>query len=125
MIYQERHTSYRELPLKLAEFGLVHRYELSGVLHGLLRVRSFTQDDGHIYCTPDQIEDVIFETIKLTYDILNAFDFEKITVAVSTKPTNAMGSDDLWDKATIALESALKRANIEYSTRRGRCFLRT
>jgi threonyl-tRNA synthetase len=119
LIYQERPHSYRELPLKLAEFGLVHRYELSGVLHGLLRVRSFTQDDGHIYCTPDQIEDVIFETIKLTYDILNAFDFEKITVAVSTKPTNAMGSDQLWEKATIALESALKRASIVYKVQEG------
>lgn len=119
LIYQERPHSYRELPLKLAEFGLVHRYELSGVLHGLLRVRSFTQDDGHIYCTPDQIENVIFETIQLTYDVLKAFDFEKIIVAVSTKPANAMGSDALWDKATIALENALKRANIEFKVQEG------
>lgn len=119
LIYQERPHSYRELPLKLAEFGLVHRYELSGVLHGLLRVRSFTQDDGHIYCTPEQIEDVVYETIKLTYDVLNAFDFEKISVAVSTKPDNAMGSDALWDKATHALEQGLKRANIEYIIQEG------
>lgn len=119
LVYQERPHSYRELPLKLAEFGLVHRYELSGVLHGLLRVRSFTQDDGHIYCTPEQIEDVIYETIKLTYDVLHAFDFEKISVAVSTKPDNAMGSDELWDKATYALEQGLKRASIEYTIQEG------
>jgi threonyl-tRNA synthetase len=119
LVYQERPHSYRELPLKLAEFGLVHRYELSGVLHGLLRVRSFTQDDGHIFCTPDQIEDVVYETIQLTYDVLNAFNFEKITVALSTKPANAMGDDALWDKATKALENALKRAHIEYKVKEG------
>jgi threonyl-tRNA synthetase len=119
LVYQERPHSYRELPLKLAEFGLVHRYELSGVLHGLLRVRSFTQDDGHIFCTPDQIEDVVYETIQLTYDVLNAFNFEKITVALSTKPANAMGDDVLWDKATKALENALQRAHIEYKVKEG------
>lgn len=115
LIYQERPRSYRELPLRLAEFGFVHRFELSGVLHGLLRTRAFTIDDGHIYCTPDQIEEEILNTIKLTFKVLKQYGFEKINVALSTKPDNAMGSPEMWDKATTALKNALARAQVPYA----------
>jgi threonyl-tRNA synthetase len=119
LIYKERPRSYRELPLKLAEFGHVHRYELSGVLHGLFRVRAFTIDDAHIYATPDQLEEEILKMITLIYKVYKRFDFTKVKVAVSTKPENAMGDDDLWQKATSALEDALKKAGIEYAIQEG------
>lgn len=119
LIYKERPRSYRELPLKLAEFGLVHRYELSGVLHGLFRARAFIIDDGHIFCTPSQIEDEVLLTVKMTYEVLKKFGFEKITVGVSTKPENAMGDDALWQQATDALKNALDRAKIPYEVYEG------
>lgn len=118
LVYKERPHSYRELPLRLAEFGLVHRHELSGVLHGLMRVRAFTVDDTHIFCTPDQLQATIIETIKLTYNVLNRFKFN-IKVGLSTKPAKAMGSNELWDKATAALEDALKNCNIPYKIQVG------
>lgn len=119
LIYKSRPRSYRELPLRLAEFGLVHRHELSGVLHGLLRVRSFTQDDGHIYCTIDQLEDEILRKINLTNQILKKFGFTELSIAISTKPKNAMGSDELWQKATVALTNALDKAGLEYKIQEG------
>ena len=115
LIYQTRPRSYRELPLKLAEYGHVFRHELSGVLHGLLRVRSFTQDDAHIYCMPDQIEKEVMTIITMTYTMLKKFGFSDIQVAVATKPEKALGSDQLWDKATKALTNALGAANIAYT----------
>jgi threonyl-tRNA synthetase len=115
LIYKERPRSYRELPMRLAEFGLVHRHELSGVLHGLFRVRAFTQDDGHIFCTPEQVEQEIRNTISMTYTVLKKFNFSTITVAVSTKPENAMGDDKLWQQATDALIDALKSEGIPYT----------
>ena len=108
LVYATRPRSYRELPLKLAEFGHVHRHELSGVLHGLMRVRAFTQDDAHIYCMPDQIEQEVTTIIKMTYAMLNKFGFKDIDVTISTKPENAMGSAKYWEKATNALKGALK-----------------
>jgi threonyl-tRNA synthetase len=119
LVYKERPRSYRELPLKLAEFGLVHRHELSGVLHGLFRVRSFTIDDGHIYCTPDQIEEEVLQAVQMTHDVFKKFGFDRINVAVSTRPENSMGEQAQWDKATDALKNALDRAHIKYEILEG------
>ena len=119
LIYKQKPRSFRELPLKLFEFGKVHRHELSGVLHGLLRVRAFIIDDTHIYCTEDQIESEIISTLNLIKDIMNKFGFDQINVAVSTKPKNAMGSDELWEKATNALKNALKNTGVAYKINEG------
>ena len=119
LIYQERPHSYRELPLRLAEFGLVHRYELSGVLHGLFRTRAFTIDDGHIFCTEEQIEQEVANTIAMTYEVFKRFSFHNITIGVSTKPDNAMGSDILWEKATSALKQALDNTGHTYEVYEG------
>jgi len=119
LIYKSRPRSFRELPLKLSEFGLVHRHELSGVLHGLFRVRAFTQDDAHVYCMPEQIETEILRLIEMVNDVLKTFDFANVTVALSTKPDDAMGSQELWDKAEKALEDALKKTGMEYVVNEG------
>jgi threonyl-tRNA synthetase len=119
LIYQERPRSYRELPLRLAEFGHVHRFELSGVLHGLFRARAFTIDDGHIFCTREQIAQEVKTAIDLTYEVLKKFGFETINVAVSTKPENAMGDDALWQTATNALTESLTAAGITYIIQEG------
>jgi threonyl-tRNA synthetase len=119
LLYNERPHSYRELPMRLAEFGIDHRHELSGVLHGLLRVRAFTMDDAHIICTPDQLESEISDAINLSYEVLKHFDFSNIKVALSTKPKNAMGSDELWQKAEHALIRALKKNSIAYTIQEG------
>ncbi len=119
LVYKERPHSYRELPLRLAEFGLVHRHELSGVLSGLFRVRAFTQDDAHIFCTKDQIEQEITDFIALFDKVLKPFGFDKIIIGVSTKPAKAMGSDELWDVATKALENALNKAGKTYTIYEG------
>ncbi len=119
LIFKERPRSFRELPLRLSEFGLVHRFELSGVLHGLLRVRAFTIDDAHIFCTVDQIEQEILNTIRLTFRVLKRFGFENVKVALSTKPENAMGTDELWTKAIDALKNALGKAQVSYELQEG------
>lgn len=119
LLYKERPRSYRELPLRMAEFGLVHRNELSGVLHGLFRARSFTIDDAHIFCTPDQIEQEILKTIKLILGTYKKFGFETIKIYVSTKPDNALGTDAYWQKATSALTNALDQANVPYEIQEG------
>lgn len=119
LLYNERPHSYRELPLRLNEYGRVHRNEISGALHGLMRVRSFTQDDAHIMCSPEVLEATILETIELSFRILQRFNFAKITVALSTKPVKAMGSDELWEKAENALKNALKACNIDYILQEG------
>ncbi len=119
LIYKTRPRSYRELPLKLSEFGLVFRHELSGVLHGLMRVRSFTIDDTHIYCMPDQIEKEVMTIIKMTYAMLKKYGFEHINVAIATKPEKAIGSDLLWQKGTDALKHALDNAGIAYTINEG------
>lgn len=110
LIYKQNLHSYKELPLRLAEFGHVHRFELSGVLHGLFRVRAFTQDDTHMYCTPEQIETQIVSSIELIDYVLSTFGFTNLHFAVSTKPENAMGSDELWNKAINALTTGLTKA---------------
>lgn len=119
LIYKTRPRSYRELPLKLAEFGLVFRHELSGVLHGLMRVRSFTIDDTHIYCMPDQIEGQVIVIINMVATMLRKYGFNNYEVAIATKPENAMGSDVLWQKATDALKNALDRISIPYTIHEG------
>ena len=115
LVYKNRPHSFRELPLRVSEFGLVHRHELSGVLHGLLRVRSFTQDDAHVFCTEEQIEQEVIELIKLVFFVLNKFEFKHIKVNLSTRPEKSMGSDDIWEKATNALKNALEKANVQYN----------
>ncbi|MDK2936661.1 MAG: threonyl-tRNA synthetase [Eubacteriaceae bacterium] len=113
LVYKRTGHSYRELPIKMAELGLVHRHELSGALHGLMRVRNFTQDDAHIYMMPDQIEAEVIKVIELADDIYNVFGFS-YKVELSTKPEKAIGSDEVWDKATNALRNALEKKGIEY-----------
>lgn len=119
LVYKDHPHSYRELPMRLAEFGLVHRHELSGVLHGLMRVRTFTIDDAHIICTPKQLQSELVNAIKLTLQVLKHFGFEDIKVGLSTKPENAMGSDELWHQAESALENALKEEKIPYIIQEG------
>lgn len=119
LVYRNRPRSYRELPLRLSEFGLVHRYELSGVLHGLFRVRAFTQDDGHIFCSMDQVEKEVVATIECIKKTCNRFDFKEITIYLSTKPKNALGDDIFWQKATDALTLALKHAGCDYTIQEG------
>lgn len=119
LIYKERPRSYRELPLRLSEYGLVHRQELSGVLHGLFRARTFTIDDAHIFCTPDQLEHELEQIIKLTLSVLKKFGFDQISVAVSTKPEKAMGDDALWEKATQTLIKTLDHLNVPYQINEG------
>ena len=118
LIYKCTLHSYRDLPLRMGELGLVHRHELSGVLHGLFRVRCFTQDDAHIFMTPEQIKDEIKGVIDLTDRIYKAFGFS-YHVELSTKPENAMGSDEIWEMATNSLEEALIDKKINYVVNEG------
>ncbi|MDD3299151.1 MAG: threonine--tRNA ligase, partial [Firmicutes bacterium] len=110
--------SYRELPQRVAELGLVHRHELSGALHGLMRVRCFTQDDAHIYMLPSQIKEEIIGVIELTDYLYSIFGFE-YRVELSTKPENSMGSDEDWEVATNALREALEAKGIDYKINEG------
>lgn len=122
LIFQERPRSYKELPLKLAEFGHVHRYELSGVLHGLFRARAFTIDDSHLYCMVDQIEDQVTNIIRLIDFALAKIGFTTVSYAVSTRPESSMGSDAsdvYWQKATEALMNALKNSNKTFVIQEG------
>ena len=99
MIYKNQQRSYRDLPLRWAELGTVYRYERSGVLHGLLRVRGFTQDDAHIICTPEQIDDEILEVLRFSLKIWKAFGFTDIKAYLATKPPDGIGDDATWEKA--------------------------
>ncbi|WP_372762542.1 threonine--tRNA ligase [Pseudoalteromonas sp.] len=113
-IFNQGLKSYRDLPLRMAEFGCCHRNEPSGALHGLMRVRGFTQDDAHIFCTEEQIMDEVSACIKMVYDTYETFGFEKIVVKLSTRPEQRIGEDHMWDKAEQALADALKLNNIEF-----------
>ncbi len=119
LIYDDHPRSYRELPLRLSEYGQVHRDELSGVLHGLFRARTFTIDDAHIFCTPEQLEQELEKLIHFTISFYKAFGFDDVMVAVSTKPKKAMGDPKLWEKATKALIDTLERAKIPYKIHEG------
>jgi threonyl-tRNA synthetase len=113
MVYKNAQRSYRDLPLRWAELGTVYRYEKSGVLHGLLRVRGFTQDDAHIICTPEQIEDEILEVLRFSLKIWKAFGFEDVKAYLATKPAGAVGDDASWDKAISSLKNAAAREKLE------------
>jgi len=119
LIYRQGTKSYRDLPLKLAEFGKVHRYEPSGALHGLLRVRSFTQDDAHIYCTPEQLTEECLRVNDLVLSIYRDFGFSDVRIKLSTRPENRIGSDESWDRAEGALRDALDGAGHAYTIFQG------
>jgi threonyl-tRNA synthetase len=114
LMFDQGLKSYRDLPLRMAEFGKVHRYEPSGALHGLLRVRHFTQDDAHIYCTEGQMEQECIDVIALVLDIYRDFGFEDVVIKFSDRPENRIGTDATWDKLEGALISALDSMNLEY-----------
>lgn len=118
LVYKRRLHSYRDLPVRLGELGIVHRHELSGALHGLMRVRCFTQDDAHIFMTPDQIKDEVVGVIKLIDDFYRTFGF-KYHVELSTRPEKSIGSDEMWEKSTSALIEALESQGMEYKVNEG------
>ncbi|MFH1378344.1 MAG: threonine--tRNA ligase [Planctomycetota bacterium] len=118
-IYKRKVVSYKELPLRFAEFGLCHRYEPSGTMHGLMRVREFVQDDGHIFCMESQIQDEVLAFIQLVKDVYSAFGFENIIVFLATRPEKRVGSDAVWDKAEKALADALQAAGLPYGLHEG------
>ena len=118
-IYKTRKYSYRDLPLRWAELGTVYRYEKEGVRHGLLRVRGFTQDDAHIFCTPEQIEGEVRQTVTFALRILRRFGFNDITAFLSTRPEKAVGLPERWDQATASLRSALEAEGIAYQVDEG------
>ena len=118
LIYREKIHSYRDFPMRVAELGHVHRHEKSGVLHGLFRVRSFTQDDAHIFMTPDQIEDEVIRTIQLTDRIYSVFGFDYF-LELSTRPEKSIGTDEQWEAATRGLENALKKVGKQYRVSHG------
>jgi len=117
-VYEDELHSYRDLPLKYFEYGVVHRHEMSGALHGLFRVREFTQDDAHIFCRADQIEEQIIEVIDFVDRIMSSFGFE-YKMMLSTKPEKAVGSDEVWEISTNALRSALQKHNLAYEVDEG------
>jgi threonyl-tRNA synthetase len=119
MIYNTQRRSYRDLPLRWAELGTVYRYERSGVLHGLLRVRGFTQDDAHIICTPDQIEAEILRVLRFSLDLWHAFGFQQIKAYLATRPLKAIGEPERWEQAMVSLRQALETEQVEYEVDEG------
>ena len=119
MIFNQGIKSYRDLPLRISEFGICHRNEPSGTLHGLMRGRSFTQDDAHVFCTEEQIGSEVSTLIDLTYRMYNDFGFEDIEVALSTRPENRVGDDLLWDRSEKALAAALEEKEIPFTVQEG------
>ncbi|STY63611.1 threonine--tRNA ligase [Mannheimia haemolytica] len=118
-IFNQGLKSYRDLPIRMAEFGSCHRNEPSGSLHGLMRVRGFTQDDAHIFCTEEQIESEVTSCIKMVYDIYSTFGFTNIAVKLSTRPENRIGDDAMWDRAEEGLANALRNNGLEYEIQEG------
>ena len=118
-VFNQGLKSYRDLPLKLSEFGKVHRYEPSGALHGLLRVRAFTQDDAHIFCTEDQITQESLTVTNLILEIYKDLGFEKVILKYSDRPEKRVGDDSVWDKSETALLSAIKQSKLEYTINKG------
>jgi len=114
MIYQSHLRSYRDLPIRYGELGTVYRYERTGVLHGLMRVREFTQDDAHLFCRPDQMEHEVSRVLDFTFFVLQTFGFQQFEVFLSTRPKESVGGDEHWILATSALEAALKSRNISF-----------
>jgi len=118
-VYNQGLKSYKDLPLKLSEFGKVHRYEPSGALHGLMRVRSFTQDDAHIFCTEEQITKESVKVTKLILDIYKSFGFENVSLKYADRPEKRVGDDAVWDQAEKALLEAIKASNVDYTLNKG------
>ncbi len=118
-IFNQGMKSYRDLPIRLAEFGSCHRNEPSGTLHGLMRVRNFVQDDAHIFCAENQIQDEVATFIDLLFDVYNDFGFNEVIIKLSTRPENRVGSDEIWDKAEAALEQALNAKNLPWELQPG------
>ncbi len=118
-IFNQGLHSYRDLPMRMAEFGSCHRNEASGALHGLMRVRGFTQDDAHIFCTPDQVQQEAYSFLELLYSVYRDFGFDEVMVELSTRPEKRIGDDSLWDQAESALAAALEATGIEYKENPG------
>jgi threonyl-tRNA synthetase len=114
LVYKDRLRSYRELPMRWGELGTVYRHEMSGALHGLMRVRGFTQDDAHVFCREEQIEDEVLAVLDLTLEMLGDFGFDQYEVNLSTRPEKAVGEVAIWDKAIAALKGALERKGLDY-----------
>ena len=119
LVYKQGIKSYRDLPLRVAEFGKVNRYEASGSLMGLMRVREFTQDDAHIFCTPEQMEEECITTLKLIFNIYEDFGFDKVKIYLSTRPEKRIGSDEIWDLCEKSLAHALEKHGYEYEINEG------
>lgn len=119
LVFKQGITSYRDLPQYIAEFGRVHRYEASGALHGLFRVRAFTQDDAHIFCTPEQLEDECQKVVRLMLDIYDAFGLKDVNIKLSTRPDERIGADELWDATESALAKALTDMGYKYTLNPG------
>jgi len=119
LIYLDRPHSYREFPMRVAELGLVHRHEKSGVLHGLMRVRQFTQDDAHVFCLPEQLKDEVVRIIDLVDLVYRTFGFEDVRVELSTRPEHSIGTDAMWEHATRALREALEARGLKYKVNEG------
>ncbi|MBY7733822.1 threonine--tRNA ligase [Francisella philomiragia] len=113
-VYNTKLHSYRDLPIRMAEFGIVHRNEPSGSLHGLMRVRSFTQDDGHIFCAPEQVEEEVILMVKQCFEVYKDFGFNDFTVKIALRPENRIGNDETWDKSEQMLKNALDANNVAY-----------
>ena len=113
-VYKSNKRSYREFPIRWGELGTVYRYERAGALHGLLRVRGFTQDDAHIFCREDQLEEEIFNILDLNLLILKTFGFDDYDIYLSTRPEKSVGSDDIWEKSTAALKQALEKKGLDF-----------
>ena len=114
LIYASRLHSYRDLPLRIADFGRLHRYERSGVIHGLTRVRTFSQDDAHIFCTPDQIATEVLTLIRMYRQTYSLFKFDRVRIALSLRPERRVGSDEMWDRAELALRSVLEETGLPF-----------
>ena len=119
LVFKQGIKSYRDLPQYIAEFGRVHRYEASGAIHGLFRVRAFTQDDAHIFCTPEQLEEECQKVVRLMLDIYDAFDLKDVSIKLSTRPAERIGADELWDKTEAALAQALTDMGYQYTLNPG------
>ncbi len=118
-IFNQGLKSYRDLPIRMAEFGSCHRYEPSGALHGIMRVRGFTQDDAHIFCVPEQMTLEVIKASELIFEVYRELGFDNVTVKLSTRPENRIGSDDVWDKAEADLAEACRRMNVPYTLNPG------
>jgi len=118
-VFNQGLKSYKDLPIRLAEFGSCHRNEPSGALHGLMRVRNFTQDDAHIFCTEEQIQEEVSTFIDLVFEVYKTFGFDEIIIKLSTRPEKRVGSEEIWDKSEEALTKALDNKNLKWELQPG------